>query len=180
MNNSIRLNRLKELLYILENHKTLFKENFDIGHWYEVSNVTGDKSCGTSACALGSAACWPKFKKAGLKIVTDSYGHRSVTFKGFEDSKAGAEFFGIHTAEADWLFMPDTYGKVKKKDGTFVDLPYKDITALMVAKRVKLLISWYTKYKNTVMIDTEIGRYMDNTFSIYFLYGGPNSSTIQF
>lgn len=143
----IRIKRLKQLSYMLKNHHKLFKAEkkpmrFDIQYWFDPGkpDYTSDKaikpgiSCGTAACALGSAALYPPFKKAGLKFMRcDSFFNEYVPmYKDFVGFYAGDRFFKISSAESRWLFDPQEYRR-------------KRVAPSNVAKRVDRLIKHYQK-----------------------------------
>lgn len=117
MDNRTRLARLKKFKYMLENHDKIFgkessrkkKIRFDMRHWYREQH-----SCGTIACALGSAALYPPFIKAGLKIrklklEMGGGWAGNVMYKGYQGDWAGAKFFGISQDEAEDLFYGSTH-----------------------------------------------------------------------
>lgn len=116
--------RLERLAQLLENWSVEKKflvapegrekvNKFDIEIW----------KCGTAACALGSACMLPEFNKAGLKLD----GAALPAYKGYSESVAGAEFFGLDYDEACLLFMPWNY-----KDNP---------TPKTVAKRVREILA---------------------------------------
>lgn len=134
-----RLERLKELEYMLLNHNTLFKTpkrksgiKFDIDLW---CGVKEEPNCGTPACALGSACLHPPFIKQGLKLVKERTRYETLIYprtrNGAEGFDAGQEFFGITNSESMYLFSPETY-EYKRK-----------VTARDVANRVRKLIKKY-------------------------------------
>lgn len=92
-------------------------ERFDMHHW---GRHVGDHKpaaknfCGTSACALGTAALIPKFKREGLRIdwlelEEDADGNKiydaNVLYGRHEGEHAGAAFFGLTREEAHALFL---------------------------------------------------------------------------
>ena len=125
----MNVERMKMLYDMLMRHDELFVKTkqckFNIYTW----------TCGTSACALGSAAMYDPFTKQGLTI--DCFG--TPEYKGEEGFQAGALFFGLDTlfdwdhtlwqySTSAWLFMPQMYSI--KRNSKAVD----------VAARVKYLI----------------------------------------
>lgn len=139
MNKKIRIKRLKQLKYMLDNHSKLFTNvKFSIGQWCDMEKPKNfpldtsikkiPRSCGTAACALGSAALYAPLRKQGLKITAWRYG--SVTYRGEEDWDAGAKFFGISMNESHELFNPCRYYNPK-------------VSPKHVAERVGYLISKY-------------------------------------
>lgn len=142
MNNTIRLKRLKQLKYMLDNHSKLFKDtHFYMGAWikraapFKTKQLCRYDACGSAACALGSAALYPPFMKAGLKFVRDPMSMYVAwpAYKRFRETEAGMEFFGIDLNEAEYLFIPCEY----HQDDT------SDIKPKHVAKRVAVLIKKY-------------------------------------
>ena len=144
-----RLTRLNKLIEILDLHikarKKPAKLNgksafFEMNYWQIIrdpsNQYTTDDTCHTSACALGSCAMNPWFKRRGLKLVPDGANSEitaKVAFKdGTENYNAAETFFGITYAEAEWIFYPDEYTA-------------PNITPAMVKKRVKQLIRKYSK-----------------------------------
>lgn len=67
--------------------------------------------CGTSACALGTAALDPQFRREGLRLSAhlDSSGRVgavAVTYRGRADFDAAEAFFGLSSRDAHELFGP--------------------------------------------------------------------------
>jgi hypothetical protein len=126
-----RLERLKELHYILSNYDELFEMKFDMGTWAEK-----DFSCGSAACALGTAACWPNFKKQGLGLIPlftraqDGATEFNPIYGHLEGREAGEYFFGISRLESKALFSLSYYS-------------YQKTLPIHVAERVKNLIDFY-------------------------------------
>ena len=164
-----RLTRLNKLIEILDLHikarKKPAKLNgksafFEMNYWQIIrdpsNQYTTDDTCHTSACALGSCAMNPWFKRRGLKLVPDGANNlvpdganndvathlglhcrsqitAKVAFKdGTENYNAAETFFGITYAEAEWIFYPEEYTA-------------SNITPAMVKKRVKQLIRKYSE-----------------------------------
>lgn len=189
MRNATRIERLTTLRDIMLNHDTIFpKVQLNMFNWAnpidstdkkEIKKLnkalgrTQKKDCGTSACALGSAACYPPFKKKGLTIEIEPgvYSFNSPTYKtregreysGFE---AGKEFFGISGAESIFLFDPEDYradprdGQKKRMVGSVKLIPIVPtaedsntysktgfIQEYEVANRIQLLINHYSEFK---------------------------------
>lgn len=123
MRKSTRLYRLKEFKFLMDNHDAFFSEakvKLDMGEWFA---PTG---CGFAACALGSAALYPPFKEAGLRLrlMAPQYGDAC-------GSNAGAKFFGISYQEARDVFLPVFYTGI--------------ITAKDVSEKITKLIKKYEK-----------------------------------
>lgn len=140
MENQTRIRRLKQLSYMLKNHDTIFpKVKFNLRLWKGT-----EESCGTAACALGSACLYQPFVEAGLglhdHIPITQAAYKEVTqdaqpiFQGKWEFEAGADFFGITSRESVNLFAPTEYtaeyGKARICPGA-------------VAKRVDQLIKQY-------------------------------------
>jgi len=84
--------RLKKLIYLLENHDTLFPNTkFNMNFWGD--EITENYTCATAACALGSAALYPPFMKKGLKLRGTDTWTSEILYKDFKDRSAGAAFF---------------------------------------------------------------------------------------
>lgn len=137
--NETRLKLLRQFHYMLINHAKIFKRKlkFDMGLWSDKTKeeILEEGLCGTRACALGSAALYPKFNKLGLHLSLYS---TVPTFKGETTAEAGAAFFKIGKDEALWLFVGN-YRAERKDDGCGKVKP-KD-----VARRVAVLIDHYKK-----------------------------------
>lgn len=94
MRNSTRIKRLGMLRDMLKNHRKIFPEmKFDMSIYH----------CGTAACALGSAACYPPLMKDGLHLDW-LWG---PAFKGTSKMEAGATFFGLTFDETYFIFTFD-------------------------------------------------------------------------
>ena len=118
--------RLKTLSHLLRNIRTEVPEVrvFDMDVFYRDSPLRyaaadddaqalyPEGFCGTSACALGTAALYPPFQAKGLNI---DKGCVSVTYKGHYNFKAAAEFFEISYGKAKAIFYPSNrlYGTYK-------------------------------------------------------------------
>jgi hypothetical protein len=105
---------------------------FNMGSW----------RCGSSACALGTAALHLPFRLQGLELKNDKGGNTVVCFKDtkyptFRGSyEVAQEFFGITSEESFSLFFP-AYGQT----------PESQITPQMVAARVLTVIKKYAGIK---------------------------------
>lgn len=139
MNNHTRITRLKKLKHMLEHHDEIFKPQkvkFDMDVWCEEREDRKLK-CYTAACALGSAACYPPFKRAGLKL---RHGF-DIVFNESYGTAAGAHFFEISENESTYLFMPDRYTNAGDLD--MEESESNPITPQRVAARVQTLIDDY-------------------------------------
>lgn len=121
------MNKLETLHDMLVNHNKYFKDvDFNMGVFIV------KRSCGTAACALGSAAIYPPFMEQGLTATLGGF-VGDVEYEEWEDFTAGQMFFNITYREAEWLFDPklylDQYGD-----------EFEDITPEIVATRVGALI----------------------------------------
>lgn len=146
--------RLEKLAWLMENYKKELPRinhgitDFDMSNWLEPSYEDRDSglaykecsigklkqwSCGTSACALGSAMYHPWFIEQGLVPSRDGrtpnliVGCRRSPLGGFA---VASKFFGITDEQSEWLFDPEKYDD----DGP-------NITPAQVAKRVRTLIA---------------------------------------
>jgi hypothetical protein len=140
-----RIKRLETLHDMLINHDEYFPTTqFDMSEWFNCDLGHGEDTivkkvvnkafiCTTSACALGSAACFPTFRKAGLRTYGNNVVFRDATNEEYEEQEAGKEFFGITKDEAGDLFLPSHY------EGLYPE----DITPKDVAERVAVLIKKY-------------------------------------
>lgn len=129
-----RMERLTMLEDMLRRHKELFQEiTFNINCW--LSTEPGFNSCGSAACALGSAGLYPPFVAQGLvthKIRSDVYYIIDEDVKHHPYGvEAGELFFHISPEESERLFLPDYYQE-------------KPVTAEAVADRVQELIQHYS------------------------------------
>lgn len=156
-----KIKRLKQLHHMLINHDKLFTNvGFDLNVWHKPS------SCGTAACALGSAALYGPFVEQGLRMNDSYYGSSApacaVDDEHYEGFDAGSAFFGLSLAESYFLFDPDQYrpddygsGVLEESD----DLRLQEVKDLNlcgfdstepvsskeVAHRVTMLLEHYTK-----------------------------------
>ena len=145
----MNVERLQEFVRLLRNlpEKLPELDSFNLGSWYRNSRTDPyyegcnlanlDRTvplkegfCGTSACALGTAALYGPFKEMGLGITHNN----DVIFEDLAagvsvvNYRAGIRFFGITHDQADWLFYPGSYETTK-------------ITPEMVARRVKMILA---------------------------------------
>lgn len=74
---------------------------------------SAEHACGMVCCAGGWAALDPAFNALGLTaVVRDSrpgHGLSGVTFKGMSAFAALEEFFGLTSAQTEFLFAPHRY-----------------------------------------------------------------------
>ena len=152
IDNETRLERLTELQGMLTHHDQLFtkkKVRFDIRNWAKLDYFDSETECGTAACALGSAALYEPFAKAGLCLSGGESG--SPVCDSYEGYSAGAEFFGITPDESLFLFSPGAYGDRSHEYPTAPELnaiygfmePVRNVTPEHVAARVGKLIEKY-------------------------------------
>lgn len=110
---------------------------FDICVWFKGIDLVED--CNTAACGLGWLCRAPWARKLGLSTA----GGQPV-FEGMLGVRAGEKLLGITYPQARWLFLPEEY-----------DVPdVDDITALMVARRMKYLLEtpkWWPDVKAGVL-----------------------------
>ena len=161
MDNNERLSRLKELKHMLAHHDELFASKgtkFDIAFWSDSPDI--EHSCGTAACALGSACFHKPFQELGLKMEVHPHPfawdrnipkmNNQPSYGGYINMSAGAEFSGISTYESAFLFDPMHYdfvsGPLEKEYGA-PPLESRKVTACDVAKRVAFLIERYESGK---------------------------------
>jgi len=127
-----RIEKLKQLKNLMDNHDKYFgrqNTSFCLHTW------TSKTECGTSACALGSAAQHKPFMKRGLHLVNKEgyYTTREEPyFQGDYGMDAGKEFFEITLEESLWLFDPDAYFT-------------SDIKLEHVSHRINTLIEHYSE-----------------------------------
>jgi len=125
--------RLKKLIYLLENHDELLpKTKFRMSNWACGQNEK--HTCATTACALGSAAVYPPFMRAGLKLVGQTADDSCVAYKQDQGYTAGAAFLSISFSESHKLFSPDEY---RGKNGC---VRY-GVTRKDVIKKIKKLLA---------------------------------------
>lgn len=97
-----RLQRLRKLMLEVDPAK------FNMNYWGR------QQPCGTTCCALGTAACDLEFNVKGLKAMwrgdaEDNIKGMEVQFEGYTDHEAGREFFGLGEKKSWYLFMPSSY-----------------------------------------------------------------------
>ncbi len=104
------IKRLKMLSKMLKNHDKIFADVEFNMHCWIVPKKRGNVRCGTAACALGSAGCYPPFREMGLKSIS---GRNAIvgTVRYGEDINftAAEKFFGIGCAASRFLFSPTCY-----------------------------------------------------------------------
>lgn len=153
--------RLKRFYNLLINLKAELPTlgAFDLDWWYRETKEGSGRDlvdeyntavrlkegfCGTSACALGSAALLSDFQVEGLKsfkdlVVFDPDNKCNEYSDVWEYScltgiDAGSAFFGITREQAGWLFYPSSY----MYSGTGYGV--EKVTPEMVAARVGAII----------------------------------------
>jgi hypothetical protein len=103
MKNSTRIERLNKLIEVVQLHVGKRGKPVQLNGVSRKWNMdTWD--CGTSACALGSAALTPWFRRRGLTIKD-----YTPSCKGENGLFAAVNFFGISYTEADSIFSPSHY-----------------------------------------------------------------------
>lgn len=111
--------RLEMLVEMLENHEKHFPNlEFNMGVWH----------CGSAACALGSAACYPPFVEEGLYIYEAESFEAVPAIQGYEDlyvaHHAAAYFFDISAEKSRDFFYEGRYSE-------------RSVTPGMVAERIR-------------------------------------------
>ncbi|HUV95129.1 MAG TPA: hypothetical protein VMX14_09915 [Anaerolineae bacterium] len=137
--------RLKLLIERLRKHQDNGRR-FDMGKWYDLAGsddvgdddeddsddriyiakrvvdpytgrVREERTCGTSACALGEACVIPAFRKLGLTLIPSPHDALSFTpvYKRKRGLDAGRAFFGLTEHQATYIFMPDEYTESTSK-----------------------------------------------------------------
>lgn len=144
MDKRTKKKRFELLIDMLENHKKYFpKVKFDLDTWAENNKVNSkvecllDGTCGTAACAVGSAMLFKPFNRRGLKgkwsgspDIRDEGSAFVPVYKKYSGWDAVKEFFDITNSEAEWLFSGNEYivkpssKKVAKRAKAFVDNDY--------------------------------------------------------
>lgn len=104
--------KLRMLAHMLSNHDFYFPNvRFDLSGWVEQDATK--KTCGSAACAVGSAIYWKPFQLLGLKPKTSGGFFGEVRYipkyKDEENWDAVTKFFGIDLEIARWLFEIDKY-----------------------------------------------------------------------
>lgn len=126
------LRRLEMLRDMLIRHDELFPTvTFNMNVWYRE-----DPSCGTAACAFGSACLYEPFQEEGLHLAQFDWqeGVYDPAYEGSVCYSAATLFFDLSFQEAQYLFDPQEYP----------GLDPAHITPQMVAERVQELIDSYT------------------------------------
>lgn len=137
MDNATRVERLMMMNDMLKNHSKLFKTvTFDLGIWAEGMEEGKDGSivagsCGTAACAVGSACIYKPFNKLGFVLEGTENSEQYPVYGEYTGWSAVRHFFGITYDEANHLFSEDFYES-------------HNPTAKQVAKRVRELVVKYT------------------------------------
>lgn len=162
MNNKLRLSRLKELEFMLLNHKKIFKEKkitFDMWEWgtkqYDLKTtkkIIGKKKvpikelCGSAACALGSAAIYPPFIKQGLHLKEDEISVKINYDRKVPELEYYFSFVPSYKRETHKYAGAKFFGITDNEaDNLFMTINYEEsiITTKDVAERVKKLIKKY-------------------------------------
>lgn len=135
---------LEQLRYMLKNHKKLFPDvAFDMRYFVipatdSVNHSDYPKKCKYAACALGSAAAYPPFRKLGLSLVDTEAGNTQldVGYNGYTGFLAAARLFGISYQNAEFLFSPCSFPHWSPADA---------ITPAEVIEHVDIVIREYSK-----------------------------------
>lgn len=159
-----RLERLGELKHLMENHDELIgkpeKVAFNMNFWRTKRERLGltveiPESCGTAACALGSACLYKPFMEKGLKTEAYDQGIYKPALTGYNSPindycnsgvYVGAEFFGISHKEAEFLFSPLQYTDkylFSELARRFQKRVVKRIRPKQVARRIDILMQRY-------------------------------------
>lgn len=107
----------KKLLLDLADYLDKFRETktrkFNMDTWGRKANIS-ERSCRTTACAMGWAPHVPSIAKAGLTSDFDDIGYHEMyltfKFKGrgkLDGIDAAIELFQIDDFQAYWLFAPE-------------------------------------------------------------------------
>jgi hypothetical protein len=118
--------RLLKLAEVLENFDTERKNlvvpvgAFDMGTWANGLAMNGAlhrrESCGTAACAMGTAMLHPWFRRRGLQVGMEhgpGFG-TSPYFDGWTGFSAAEAFFGIDHYESNHLFDDSAYPRTRR------------------------------------------------------------------
>lgn len=140
--NKERLIMLKDMLL---RHDEIFpKLRFDIAAWSRDTKgefgVNEDGSCGTAACALGSACFYKPFIEQGL--VMNALG--LPEYQNNLHYNAGAEFFGLTNKQALYLFGPYEYNseiKINKGTNWWDEENMAKVTPQMVVKHIDKVLT---------------------------------------
>jgi hypothetical protein len=147
--------RLLKLAEVLENFSKERKklsvpvEYFDLDSFGYIplaaarNKKVKELKCGSSACALGTAALHPWFISKGLRWVSaysaidDGLDNEvtpiDVEFQGYSNFDAAQKFFGITKNQAEYLFDPGNYPRSHK-------------SPRYVASRIRSLVKKIEKY----------------------------------
>lgn len=106
----MNIERLALLAHMLRRHSDYFPSTtFDLSHWVLGGNAA---TCGTAACAVGSAMYWKPFQDMGLHSIEYAYRHPIYRVDGqasFIGWSAVHHFFDISQYTADFLFLEEEY-----------------------------------------------------------------------
>lgn len=124
----VRLTKLVDLLQNFDNNLEIIDhgvKSFDLQGWYWPDNLKAkvcDKkttqrgkivSCGTTACAAGSAALHPWFNERGLYLINQADGDEepewTIQYGKKTAFQAAGAFFGIDYSESIYIFSPSSY-----------------------------------------------------------------------
>jgi len=125
-----RLNRTADFL---EKELDDYGVRFNMRYWFTpskkkletVDKITPARSvvptCGTAACAAGSATLVPEFMgRQGLKLVVEYWGDGQwdcdIRYRGQYGMDACAKFFKISDEDASYLFEPMSYNDPRKRN----------------------------------------------------------------
>jgi len=101
---TMRKDKLKHLITVLERAKALSLDRFTMNYWFR------ETECSFSACAAGWACQDFQFKQQGLHICEDTqYGGWDVAYEDLVSFEALESFFEISEDEAGFIFDPVTY-----------------------------------------------------------------------
>lgn len=100
------------------------------------------RKCGTAACAVGYAAADPWFVEHGLRLTQprDNPELAGLAYESYRNWKACAAFFGVTTAEAKFLFNPESYPGIRATP-TDVIIRIRSFTASKRSQRAAAVIS---------------------------------------
>lgn len=115
---NLRLQRMEELMYAVHADPSR-RAHFHLDNWVEkcatgtpVGEQLVEPTCGTTACAVGTACFDPWFNEQGLHhkqyVNTPVYVTDTVEYRGWN---AVAEFFGITVYAAYTLFSSEYYNE---------------------------------------------------------------------
>ena len=89
------MNKIEKLTHLITILEKIPAKDFNIDTW----------RCGTQGCALGWAACDPKFNEQGLDLTN----WQVPLYDESLGIEAGSEFFEITLEESEFLFDPEMY-----------------------------------------------------------------------